>query len=149
VIEQDPRVPAAVEEYLVGLFGPAAQGASSTARFMPTIVEERSGTTAMDLGPLLDRLGGQLSRFGVLGRSEHQLRIVVPVGITGLQQVVVDVLLPAAPGAESDAGPGRRFYLRAYAKEGIVTRHPTVRVADQVQGIAEGRTLDDGDTARG
>jgi hypothetical protein len=57
--------------------------------------------------------------------AEGVLRWVVPIGPTGLNHVVVEV----AVDANSRAG---EVFLRAYGKEGLLTHHPTKRLADEV-----------------
>jgi hypothetical protein len=53
------------------------------------------------------------------------LRWAVPIGGTGLANILVDI---DASGGES----GGQIVLRAFGKEGAITRHPTSRLADEL-----------------
>ena len=54
------------------------------------------------------------------------LRVAVPLGVTGLSHVVVD-LTAGSPAGET--------LIRAYGKEGLLNRRPTARVAEQIAQI--------------
>jgi hypothetical protein len=141
--QQDARVPAEVEEYLVGLNAAAGQlggsavgvggsgarggarGGAAGARMLKTVVEERAGSCSGGAGEVLDRIAAALPRAREMGRQDDLVRIDVPIGRTGLQHIVVDLVF--GPGGNA-AVPVR---LRAYGKEGLLSRKPTRSVADQ------------------
>lgn len=56
-------------------------------------------------------------------------RIVIPVGRTGLQRIVVDLTLTPVAGADP---PVTEIRLRAFGKEGLLSRKPTAKTADRV-----------------
>ena len=62
--------------------------------------------------------------------AKDVLRWAVPVGWTGLTHVVVDVATTA------DDGEGH-VVLRAFGKEGPITRHPTKQLADELWAALE------------
>jgi hypothetical protein len=49
----------------------------------------------------------------------------VPLGLTGLQQIVIDLELGPVG---TDSVPA---LLRGYGKEGLLSRHPTLRITDE------------------
>jgi len=149
----DPQpVPAEIEDYLIGLgarageiggavggiaagaiAGPGARmgasrggargGARGAAR-LQTKVEERAGNVPGTADEAVARLTAAFPRAQPLpgGRG---VRIAVPVGLAGLQQIVLDAeFVPA-----SDASVHVR--LRGFGKEGLINRKPTRTVTDQ------------------
>jgi hypothetical protein len=138
---QDSRVPAEVEAYFIEIFARAGQmggsiggglgggrggargGARGAAR-LKTLVEERSGTVPGDPEEVAARLTAAFPRAKRLPAAER-LRLAVPVGLTGLQQIVVDLEL-----VELDVG-STSATLWGFGKEGLISRHPTLKVTDQ------------------
>lgn len=149
---QDLRVPEAVEEYLVGLNARAGQlgggiggglagarragerggarGGARGARMLKTVVEERSGVASGTAGEVLGRVLAAVPQVRRLGGGGDLVRVAVPVGRTGLQHVVVDLVFGPPVGAT--AGPETLVRVRAYGKEGRLYRKSTADVADQV-----------------
>lgn len=130
------EVPAAVEEYLVALFstndvaGRLTKGGGGgwAARRLRTRVEWRSGIAAGTLDAVVRRLNDSFPRARPLP-ADDRLRLSVPVGVTGLRQVVVDVVL--APSIDARA-PGLLAEVYGYGKEGLLGRGPTRRITDRV-----------------
>jgi hypothetical protein len=69
-----------------------------------------------------------------LGSDEGVVRLVVPVGRTGLQCAVIDLDYPL------DWQAGENMRLRAYGKEGLLNRHPTEKAAESVFRALSGKT---------
>jgi hypothetical protein len=154
---QDPRVPVEVEDYLVALFARAGQiggsvggavggggagafgggrggarGGARAATRMKTKVEERSGDVPGTPDEVAARLAAQFPKARPLPAA-GRLRLAVPIGITGLQQVIID--LDLAP-----AGPGRvQAQLRGYGKEGLLSAHPTLKTVDKAWSAIQSR----------
>jgi hypothetical protein len=64
-----------------------------------------------------------------LAHEDDLVRLAVPWGRTGLQQVVIDVRL-----SPRDAAPDQtacEVQLRAFCKEGLINRKPTAATADR------------------
>ena len=146
---QDPRVPVEVEDYLValsaragqiggsaggavsaggaGAFGGGRGGARGGARAatrMKTKVEERSGNVPGTPDEVAGRLAAAFPKAQPLPAA-GRLRLAVPIGITGLQQIILDLdLAPAGPGSV-------QALLRGYGKEGLLSTHPTLKTADR------------------
>jgi hypothetical protein len=53
------------------------------------------------------------------------VRLAVPVGVTGLQQIVIDAELSPADNTHV------HVRLRGFGKEGLISRKPTRSVTDQ------------------
>jgi hypothetical protein len=147
---QDPRVPVEVEDYLIALFaragqigglaggavsaGPAgafgggrggARGGARAATRMKTKVEERSGNVPGTPDEVAARLAAAFPKAKPLPAT-GRLRLAVPIGITGLQQIIIDLDLDLA-----QAGPGSvQALLRGYGKEGLLSAHPTLKTVD-------------------
>jgi len=142
-------VPDEVEEYLVGIYAGAgaiggsiggglgagaagrsgggrggARGGARGARRLRTVVEERSGHVDLTDASVRDRIIATLPRAERLP-ADDVWRITVPIGVTGLQRVVVDLHTSAESG-------GSHVLLRAFGKEGLVTRHPTRRTVSDL-----------------
>lgn len=150
--EQDPRVPEEVEEYLVGLTAGAgelggsigggfagagwaggrggARGGARAGRRLKTALQERAGVAPGTREEVMDRVVAATPEAQELESSGDLVRFVVPVGRTGLQQVVVDLVFEAP--TQPPNGPGVQVRLRAYAKEGLINRKPSATVADRV-----------------
>jgi len=151
--EQDPRVPEVVEEYLVGLSAGAgalgggiggalggapggagarggARGGAWGARRLKTVVQERVGVAPETHDEVMTRVAAAAPEIREAQSSGDLERFVVPVGRTGLQQVVVDLEF-GEPTPVRD-GEGVKVRLRAYAKEGLISRKPTAAVAERV-----------------
>lgn len=146
---QDPRVPDEVEEYLVersaragqigGGIGGAigggdggflggrsggARGGERGARRIHTSVEERTAHVQLTEEQIRARVVSAAPRAQEMPANDV-LRWAVPVGSTGLTQVVIDVATTVDDG-------GVQVVLRAFGKEGLITRHPTKQLADQL-----------------
>jgi hypothetical protein len=65
-----------------------------------------------------------------LAREADLIRIAVPLGRTGLQHIVVDLVL--GPPADTADPPGTQVRLSAYGKEGLLSRKPTASTAEKV-----------------
>ncbi|WP_329482100.1 hypothetical protein OG555_07540 [Kribbella sp. NBC_01484] len=97
---------------------------------MRTVVEDRTLPRPY-VGPdALARIAVAFPKYIALPSSELVLRIAIPIGMTGLQQVVVDI---APSGADSPGASGTT--VRAYGKEGLLSRKPTARTADQIVSV--------------
>lgn len=142
--EQDPRVPQEVEDYLVGQIARAGElggavgglgagaggrrGGTRGAQRLKTVVAERSGMVpAAAADDLASRVVAELPRAKQLEVTapENVVRMVVPIGLTGLQRIIVDV-------SATPAGDSAEVLVRAYGKEGLLSRKPTERTAEQV-----------------
>ncbi len=146
---QDPRVPAEVEEYLVernaqlgqvaagvggaiggggaGLLGGrrgGARGGERGARRIQTLVEERTGPLGLTEEQIRTRVVSAAPKAQEMP-ARDVLRWAVPVGKTGLTHIVIDV------GTTAGDGDGQ-VVLRAFGKEGLITRHPTKQLADEL-----------------
>lgn len=153
--KQDPRVPAEVEDYLVGSIADAgamggsiggaiggggagavggrrggASGGSRTAARMRTVVADRTGVAPVDKETAWAAISAAFPRAFALAADEPILRVVIPLGRTGLQHVVADIavgrLQPQLPS------------VRTYGKEGLLNRKPTARTADEIVSALRG-----------
>ena len=151
-----PDVPAEIEEFLIGLYvragqiggaiggvaagaiaGPGAaagarrgggRGGARGAARLSTKVEERAGDVPGTAEQIAARLVAAFPRATRLPDSEH-VRLAVPVGLTGLQQIVIELeFRAAAHQADNGRVPVR---LRGFGKEGLISRKPTRTVTDQ------------------
>lgn len=138
--QQRPEVPAEVEQYLIGLYahagrvggelghwgggGGGAAGAAFTAKRLKTKVEEHTGQVPGTVSEAVGRLTAAFPDAQQLPAADR-LRLAVPVGLTGLQQIVMDAeFYPAGPAASN-------VRLRGFGKEGVISRSPTRKVTDQ------------------
>jgi hypothetical protein len=93
---------------------------------MSTVVVERTTKIATPLtADLVIRCRRAFDRTIDLEADDGTHRFVVPLGRTGLQQVVVDIVVMSADAAQS------HVTVRTYAKEGWLSRHPAQRVSDR------------------
>lgn len=138
------EIPPEVEDYLIGLSARAGQiggsiggaiaggpsgaagargGARGAAR-ITTKVERRSGTVPGTAEQVADRL---LAAFPKALRlpADGRIRMAVPLGITGLQQIVLDAELE--PGEDGTT----TVRLRGFGEEGLLNRKPTRAVTDR------------------
>ena len=152
-----PDVPADIEAFLIGLYmragqmggaigggaaglivghggaataagrGGARGGARGAAR-MATKVEERSGDAPGTPDQVMARLAAAFPKATRLPAGNHA-RLAVPVGVTGLQQIVIDLEFRPAGNREDPGCVGVR--LRGFGKEGLINRKPTRAVTDQ------------------
>lgn len=106
----------------------AASGAERAARKMRTVVAEHQGVLALSAGEIRARCIAAFDTTHPIEPEDAVERFVVPVGRTGLQQVVVDLLIE--PISESEV----HVIVRAFAKEGRLSRHPAQSVADGGHG---------------
>lgn len=153
--QPDPRVPQQVEEYLIGIYARAgsiggsvggrigagapgasggasggARGGARGARRLATVVEERSGHVDLSEAEVRDRIMARLPGAEPLP-ADDVWRVTVPIGVTGLQRVVVDLVTSPENG-------GSHVLLRAFGKEGVITRHPTRRTATDLWAALTG-----------
>jgi hypothetical protein len=148
----EPEVPAEIEGYLIDLCARAGQiggaiggiaagaiagpgaaagagrggargGARGAAR-LRTKVEERTGDVPGTADQAAARLTAAFPRAQPLPAGGG-VRLAVPVGATGLQQIILD----AEFGPAGDAAVYVR--LRGFGKEGLINRKPTRTVTDQ------------------
>jgi hypothetical protein len=149
----DSRVPDDVEAYLVetiaaqgrlggsvvGAGAGGARGAARGARMMKTVVVERGGEIAGAARDVDARVAWACPRAGRLGAPSGITRWAIPIGSTGLQVIVVDVTTTAGPD-------GATVELRAYGKEGLLSRHPTEKLASELwAAVSNGEALNDPD----
>jgi hypothetical protein len=138
--EAEPEVPAEIEDYLIGLYaragqiggsiggragaGGGARGGARGAARMKTKVELRSGDAPGTAEQVTARLTGAFPKAKALAAGDH-VRLAVPLGLTGLQQVVLDAEFGPQAGSHV---PVR---LAGFGKEGMISRKPTRTVTDQ------------------
>jgi len=151
-----PGVPPEIEDYLIGLYARAGQlggsiggiaagavggpgaaaagsrggargGARGAAR-LKTKVESHSGEARGTQAEITARLTAAFPKAVPLPAADR-VRIAVPLGLTGLQQVVIDLMLGSA--LDGPDGPRMLITLSGYGKEGIINRKPTRTVTDQ------------------
>jgi hypothetical protein len=149
--QAEPEVPAEIEDYLIGLSVRAGQiggqiggvvagaiagpggaagsrggprSAAWTAARMKTRVEQRNGDVPGTAEQVTARLTGAFPKAKPLPAGEH-LRLAVPLGLTGLQHIVLDAEF--GPATESHV----QVRLRGFGKEGLLNRKPTRTVTDQ------------------
>ena len=160
--EAEPEVPPEIEDYLIGLSAHAGQlggaigsaaagaiagpgaaagasrggargGARGAAR-LKTKVEQRSGDVPGTAEQVTARLTAAFPKAKVLPAGDH-VRLAVPVGATGLQQIVIDAELGPSDGARV------HVRLRGFGKEGLISRKPTRTVTEQAwAAITSGAT---------
>lgn len=139
--EEARQVPPEIEDYLIALFARAGQiggaigggaagshggargGARGAAR-LKTKVEERSGDVPGTADQVATRLTGAFQKANRLEAGDH-LRLAVPLGLTGLQQIIIDAELSPADDASV------HVRLRGFGKEGLLSRNPTRSVTDR------------------
>jgi hypothetical protein len=101
---------------------------------MSTVVVELTTTTPLT-ADLANRCRRAFDRTIDLEAPAGTDRFVVPLGRTGLQQVVVDIVVMSADPAQS------HVTVRTYAKGGWLSRHPAQRVADQAIAAIDNLTV--------
>jgi hypothetical protein len=133
-------VPPEIEDYLSGIVVRAGQlggaiggaagsrggarGGARGASHLKTKVEQRNGDVPGSVEEVTARLTRAFPKARPLPAGGH-VRLAVPVGLTGLQQIVVDVELSAVDGTRV------HVELRGFGKEGLISRKPTRTVTDQ------------------
>jgi hypothetical protein len=151
-----PGVPPEIEDYLIGLYARAGQlggsiggiaagavggpgaaaagsrggargGARGAAR-LKTKVESHSGEVRGTPAEITARLAAAFPKAVPLPAADR-VRVAVPLGLTGLQQIVIDLMLGSAQ--DGPDGPRVLITLCGYGKEGIINRKPTRTVTDQ------------------
>jgi hypothetical protein len=143
VSEKNPDVPHEVEDYLIAIMvnagriggavgGPGgerggAKGAERAARRMRTTSVERHGEVALAAAEIIRICQSAFDDARPL--SVEPARFVVPIGRTGLQQVVVEI------GTEQLTDNRTRVATRAFAKEGRLSRHPAERTLDRLWAV--------------
>lgn len=142
--EQDPRVPPEVEQYFIDLFSRAGElggvmgggggggggGGARGAKRLKTLVEDRIIARTATPDDVEAQLSEAFPKAQRLPAPAEVLRVAIPIGMTGMQKVVVDV----SRNATEQDGPNE-LLVRAYGKEGMLSRKPTSRTADQVAQI--------------
>jgi hypothetical protein len=151
-----PGVPDQVENYLIELYaragqlggaiggiaagavggaGAAAAGSRGGARGgargatrLKTKVESRSGEARGTPADITARLNRAFPKAIPLSAPDRA-RMAVPLGLTGLQHIVIDLIL--GPAQDAPDGPRVPVTLRGYGKEGVISRKPTRTVTDQ------------------
>jgi hypothetical protein len=139
--EAPGQVPPEIEDFLTALFARAGQiggaigggsagsrggargGARGAAR-LKTKVEERSGDVPGNADQVTTRLTSAFPKANRLAAGNH-VRLAVPLGVTGLQQIIIDAELSPAEGKSM------HVLLRGFGKEGLLSRNPTRSVTDQ------------------
>jgi hypothetical protein len=138
--ESGAKVPPEIEDYLIGVAVSAGQiggaiggaagsrggarGGARGASHLKTKIEQRSGDVPGSSEQVTARLTRAFPKAKPLPAGDH-VRLAVPVGLTGLQQIIVD--------AEFSPVDGTRVHvaLRGFGKEGLISRKPTRTVTDQ------------------
>jgi hypothetical protein len=138
-------VPEVVEKYLIGLYGGAGRmggavgdglpgavgggaGGKLAARMMRTKVERRSGEVPGTPEEVVTRV--LAANEGAERLQADSVLLAVPVGLTGLQQIVVDLRFGSAKEA------GVHLQVTGYGKEGLINRSPTRKITDRVWAAA-------------
>ncbi len=85
---------------------------------------------------MLQRVAAAFPKAHELARQDDLVRLAVPIGRTGLQLIVVDLVLRSAAG--STEAHATEVRLRAYGKEGLLSRKPTAATADRVLAAVTG-----------
>jgi hypothetical protein len=93
-----------------------------------TTVEQRAGLVPGTSEQITARLMAAFPKAVRLPADGH-MRLAVPVGRTGLQQVVVDLV--TGPSGETPGESGVQVRLCGYGKEGLLNRKPTRTITDQ------------------
>jgi hypothetical protein len=151
-----PGVPVEVEDYLIELYARAGQlggaiggiaaggvggpgaalagsrggargGARGAAR-LKTRVESRSGEARGTAADIAARLMRAFPKATPLPAADR-VRVAVPLGLTGLQHIVIDLQL--GPAQDAPDGPRVPVILTGYGKEGLINRKPTRTVTEQ------------------
>ena len=78
----------------------------------------------------LARMAAAFPQAREVAREADLVRMAVPLGRTGLQHIVVDLVL--GPPADTPDPPSTPVRLRAYGKEGLLSRKPTATTADKL-----------------
>ncbi len=151
-----PGIPPEIEDYLIGLYaragqlggsiggiaagaigGPGAAAAGSRggarggargASRLKTKVESHSGEARGTRAEITARLTAAFPKAVPLPAADR-VRIAVPLGLTGLQQIVIDLMFGSV--LDGPDGPAVLITLCGYGKEGIINRKPTRTVTDQ------------------
>jgi hypothetical protein len=93
---------------------------------MRTVIAGREGPVIVSANEALSCVRVQHPKAIELEGDEEVVRLVVPVGRTGLQGIVVDLHYP------SDWQGGKPIRIHAYGKEGLLSRHLTEKTAESV-----------------
>jgi hypothetical protein len=150
-------VPPEIEDYLIGLYaragqlggsiggiaagavgGPGAAAAAGSrggarggargAAMLKTKVESHSGEARGTPAEITARLAAAFPKAVPLPAADR-VRIAVPLGLTGLQQIVIDLMFGSA--LDGTDRPRVLITLCGYGKEGILNRKPTRTVTDR------------------
>jgi hypothetical protein len=154
-VSQDPRVPPEVEQILVEGYGAQARpagelgaalgafanpyvtgrgvaaggkgaerGAKRAAGILRTKVEERTGVVPLLPSVIAERALNSIGRTQPIPAGA-MFRMLVHFGMGGMCPIVVDI-------EATEQNHGTLVHVRAFGKEGLLSRHPTRRVADLV-----------------
>ena len=96
---------------------------------LKTLVEQRTGERSGVPAEFKQRVADEFAQAQTLPSDDDVWRIAIPVGRTGLQQIVVDLRLTRVAGADP---PMTTIRLLAFGKEGLLSRKPTAKTADRV-----------------
>jgi hypothetical protein len=140
VPESGALVPPEVEDYLIGLYASAGQlggaiggvagsrggarGGARGASHLKTRVELRSSDVPGSAEQVIARLTSAFPKAMRLPAGDH-VRLAVPVGLTGLQQIIIDAKFAPVDSTQV------HVELRGYGKEGLISRKPTRTVTEQ------------------
>jgi hypothetical protein len=105
-----------------------SRGGATAAQMMKTTVEQRTGMAPGTSGQVTARLIAAFPRAVRFPADDH-MRLAVPVGRTGLQQIVIDLVIGSPE--EAPGQPGVHVRLCGYGKEGLLSRKPTRKITDQ------------------
>jgi hypothetical protein len=95
---------------------------------LKTKVESRSGEAPGTPADIKARLMAAFPKAVPLPAPDR-VRIAVPLGLTGLQHIVIELEL--GPALDGSPGPRTLVSLRGYGKEGLINRKPTRTTTDQ------------------
>lgn len=118
-----------------GLFGGSrggARGGARAARRMTTVVADSCATASGMIDEVMERISAAHPRILPLRAQVGLLRFVVPLGMTGLQRIVIDLTFADPLVA------GSTVWVRGYGKEGLLSRRPTTRTADEIARLVAG-----------
>jgi hypothetical protein len=142
-----PTMPPEVEAYFVNLFAEAgrlggsiggggagarggARGGAIGARMARSKVYQRDGLAPGTADEVVQRVAAAFPKAMELSAADR-LRLAVPIGLTGLQHVVADLIFGPAPADQ----PGVPVRLLCYGKEGLLSRNPTAKTTDKLWSV--------------
>ncbi|HEX3782776.1 MAG TPA: hypothetical protein VHX38_24180 [Pseudonocardiaceae bacterium] len=145
--ETELTMPPEVEAYFVNLFAEAgrlggsiggggagarggARGGAIGARLARSRVCRRDGFVSGTADQVVERVAAAFPKAMRLDAADR-LRLAVPIGLTGMQQVVADLIFDSAPADES----GVPVTLFCYGKEGLLSRSPTAKTTEKLWSV--------------